>query len=99
MNYYQKYIKYKSKYVTTKIIKGGESSIWYFSTTPYDTLISNKITNALNGHYDTLNTYNDNKNIFDLLYYKNNLTYVHIINLIKKEVIDMSSLKIYHLLK
>jgi len=53
----------------------------------------------MNGIVDNLNSYNTDKNIFDLLYYCNHKTVVHIINLKKKTVLDMSTMKKYILNK
>lgn len=93
-SYHNKYIRYKLKIDYSK-----QQTIWFFGDTPYNFDISNKITNALNGIMDKLNSYNSDKNIFDLLYYANGYTAVHTLNLKKREVIDMSTLKKYNLHK
>ncbi|ARF11278.1 hypothetical protein Klosneuvirus_1_135 [Klosneuvirus KNV1] len=81
------------------IFKDICSSTWYFGTTQYNKEISQKIEDAMNGIVDNLNSYNTDKNIFDLLYYCNHKTVVHIINLKKKTVLDMSTMKKYILNK
>jgi len=84
-----KYIIYKPLCTTTL----------YFGTIQYNKENSQKIEDAMNGIMDNLNSYNTDKNIFDLLYYCNHKTVVHTINLKKKTVLDMSTMKKYILNK
>lgn len=87
--------QYIYKYIKIK----NYPKIWYFGLTPYSKDDSIKIDNAINGNMDKLNSYNTDKNMFDLLYFHNNKTMVHIINLKEKTVIDMSTLQKFQLHK
>ena len=72
---------------------------WHVGTTQYNKENSQKIEDALNGIIDNLNLYNNDKNVFDLLFYCNHKTIVHVINLKEKTVLDMSTMKKYSLYK
>lgn len=87
---------YQNKYI---LFKKPCKEIWYFDTKRYNKEISQKIEDAMNGITDNLNSYNIDKNIFDLLYHCNHKTVVHIINLKEKSVLDMSTMKKYILNK
>lgn len=81
------------------IFKKPCNQIWYFDNKQYNETLSQKIEEAMNGIMDHLNSYNSDKNLFDLLYYCNHQTVVHTINLEEKTVLDMSTLKKYQLHK